>query len=171
METYERKIADKENIDEDLKALVKIIQEHTNAPPPPTTSTPVLTPGMSRLEQLKARSMQLAAHANHGHSNSKKIDPLLSGKMTVLYRMLQTMRLVYKQERIVIVSNYTSTLDLLQSMCQQNSWPVLRLDGTCSATKRTQLVGEFNNPHSQSFVFLLSSKAGGCGINLIGGNR
>lgn len=171
METYERKLADKETIDEDLKALVKIIQEHTNLPPPSNNnpSTAPTTPGMSRLEQLKARSLQLASH--NQKSSSKKIDPLLSGKMTVMYRMLQTMRLVYKQERIVIVSNYTSTLDLLQSMCQQNSWPVLRLDGTCSATKRTQLVGEFNSPHSQSFVFLLSSKAGGCGINLIGGNR
>ena len=40
-----------------------------------------------------------------------------------------------------------------------------------AATKRTKLVDEFNNPHSGSFAFLLSSKAGGCGINLIGGSR
>ena len=67
-----------------------------------------------------------------------------------------------------IVSNYTQTLDLIERMCNQENWHVLRLDGTVSATKRTKLVDEFNHLHNQSFVFLLSSKAGGCGINLIG---
>ena len=37
--------------------------------------------------------------------------------------------------------------------------------------KRQELVNKFNNPTSPEFVFLLSSKAGGCGINLIGANR
>lgn len=56
-------------------------------------------------------------------------------------------------------------------MCKDNNWPWLRLDGTTSATKRTKLVAEFNDLKNNSFAFLLSSKAGGCGINLIGGNR
>jgi DNA repair and recombination protein RAD54 and RAD54-like protein len=111
--------------------------------------------------------------------------------MLLLYRMMQTMRLrspsqgaggssrfgmsmgqqQQQQERIVVVSNYTQTLDLIQQMCVQNNWPVLRLDGSISANKRTQVVDEFNNPGSGAFAFLLSSKAGGCGINLIGGSR
>jgi DNA repair and recombination RAD54-like protein len=37
--------------------------------------------------------------------------------------------------------------------------------------KRQKLVDRFNDPAGQDFVFLLSSKAGGCGINLIGANR
>jgi DNA repair and recombination RAD54-like protein len=37
--------------------------------------------------------------------------------------------------------------------------------------KRQKLVDRFNDPESPEFVFLLSSKAGGCGINLIGANR
>ena len=45
------------------------------------------------------------------------------------------------------------------------------MDGSTNASKRTKLVDEFNNPYSRGFAFLLSSKAGGCGINLIGGNR
>jgi DNA repair and recombination RAD54-like protein len=40
-----------------------------------------------------------------------------------------------------------------------------------TVTKRQQLVDQFNKPDSNEFIFLLSSKAGGCGINLIGANR
>jgi len=40
-----------------------------------------------------------------------------------------------------------------------------------SIPKRQKLVDQFNDPHGKEFVFLLSSKAGGCGINLIGANR
>ena len=40
-----------------------------------------------------------------------------------------------------------------------------------SITKRQKLVDLFNNPNGKEFIFLLSSKAGGCGINLIGANR
>ena len=47
-----------------------------------------------------------------------------------------------------------------------------RLDGTMTTTKRQKMVDEFNDPNNtEKFVFLLSSKAGGCGINLIGANR
>ena len=49
-------------------------------------------------------------------------------------------------------------------------YPVLRLDGTTTLKKRARMVAQFNAEPGQ-FVFLLSSKAGGCGINLIGGNR
>ena len=63
------------------------------------------------------------------------------------------------------------TRTLSHQVCVQSNWPVLRLDGSISANKRTKLVDDFNNPASGAFVFLLSSKAGGCGINLIGGSR
>ena len=37
--------------------------------------------------------------------------------------------------------------------------------------KRAKLVARFNDPESSDFIFMLSSKAGGCGLNLIGANR
>jgi DNA repair and recombination RAD54-like protein len=37
--------------------------------------------------------------------------------------------------------------------------------------KRQKVVDSFNDPHSGDFIFMLSSKAGGCGINLIGASR
>jgi DNA repair and recombination protein RAD54 and RAD54-like protein len=40
-----------------------------------------------------------------------------------------------------------------------------------NVNKRQKLVDRFNDPEEPEFIFLLSSKAGGCGINLIGANR
>lgn len=51
------------------------------------------------------------------------------------------------------------------------SYGSLRLDGSMTINKRQKLVDRFNNPEGTEFVFLLSSKAGGCGLNLIGANR
>lgn len=63
------------------------------------------------------------------------------------------------------------TLDLFAQLCRERRYPYVRLDGTTSIGKRQKLVNRFNDPSKDEFVFLLSSKAGGCGLNLIGGNR
>ncbi|KAF6764069.1 SNF2 family domain-containing protein [Ephemerocybe angulata] len=64
-------------------------------------------------------------------------------------------------DKIVLISNYTQTLDLFEKMLRSKKYGYFRLDGTMSIPKRQKL----------EFIFLLSSKAGGCGINLIGANR
>ncbi|XP_055834255.1 protein CHROMATIN REMODELING 25 isoform X2 [Solanum dulcamara] len=94
----------------------------------------------------------------------------LSGKMHVLARLLAQLR-QKTDDRIVLVSNYTQTLDLFSQLCRERRYPFLRLDGTTSISKRQKLVNHFNDPAKDEFAFLLSSKAGGCGLNLIGGNR
>lgn len=95
-----------------------------------------------------------------------------SGKMYVLYRLMKEMRKPGNGgDKIVIISNYTSTLDLIGRMCRENSWGFCRLDGSVSMKKRMKMVEDFNDPSSPLIAFLLSSKAGGCGLNLIGGNR
>ncbi|XP_039172560.1 protein CHROMATIN REMODELING 25 [Eucalyptus grandis] len=94
----------------------------------------------------------------------------LSGKMHVLARLLAHLR-QRTDDRIVLVSNYTQTLDLFAQLCRERRYPYLRLDGSTTISKRQKLVNRFNDPSKDEFVFLLSSKAGGCGLNLIGGNR
>ncbi|CAJ1924287.1 unnamed protein product [Sphenostylis stenocarpa] len=94
----------------------------------------------------------------------------LSGKMHVLARLLAHLR-HRTNDRIVLVSNYTQTLDLFAQLCRERRYPHLRLDGSTSISKRQKLVNCFNDTSKDEFVFLLSSKAGGCGLNLIGGNR
>ncbi len=48
---------------------------------------------------------------------------------------------------------------------------IIIIKHSLSIKKRAALVDQFNDPRSPEFVFLLSSKAGGCGLNLIGANR
>ena len=74
-------------------------------------------------------------------------------------------------DRIVLVSCYTQTLDLFTALCREMSFPCIRLDGSTAPGKRQKLVDQFCDPRRDEFVFLLSSKAGGCGLNLIGANR
>ena len=73
-------------------------------------------------------------------------------------------------EKMVVVSNFTKTLDILQELCSYKQYLFLRLDGSTLTKNRIKLVNEFNND-PRPMVFLLSSKAGGCGLNLIGANR
>ena len=61
-------------------------------------------------------------------------------------------------------------LKLDQSLIRER-YGFFRLDGTMTINKRQKLVDQFNDPNGKEFIFLLSSKAGGCGINLIGANR
>lgn len=74
-------------------------------------------------------------------------------------------------DKIVLISNYTQTLDLFDRLCRNRGYGCLRLDGSMTVNKRQKLVDKFNDPNGEEFVFLLSSKAGGCGLNLIGANR
>lgn len=100
----------------------------------------------------------------------RDIKPWYSGKMQVLDRMLSRIR-ADTNDKIVLISNYTSTLDLFEKLCRNRTYPCLRLDGSMNVTKRQKLVDKFNDPEGDEFIFLLSSKAGGCGLNLIGANR
>ncbi|XP_049987339.1 DNA repair and recombination protein RAD54-like isoform X3 [Alexandromys fortis] len=101
---------------------------------------------------------------------SKSVEPQLSGKMLVLDYILAMTR-SRSSDKVVLVSNYTQTLDLFEKLCRARRYLYVRLDGTMSIKKRAKVVERFNNPSSPDFVFMLSSKAGGCGLNLIGANR
>jgi DNA repair and recombination protein RAD54B len=73
------------------------------------------------------------------------------------------------REKVVVVSNWTATLDVIQNLCKVRKYGFLRLDGSTNAKDRQGLVDAFNREtRDSSFVFLLSAKAGGVGLNLIG---
>lgn len=105
-----------------------------------------------------------------GRNRTGSVRPWYSGKFMVLMRMLTRIH-ADTNDKIVIISNYTQTLDMVETMCRENRFGNIRLDGTMAINKRQKLVDRFNDAEQPEFVFLLSSKAGGCGINLIGANR
>jgi DNA repair and recombination RAD54-like protein len=86
------------------------------------------------------------------------------------YSMLARIR-AETNDKIVLISNYTQTLDLFAKLCVNRGYGYLKLDGSMLVGKRQKLVDKFNDPEGSEFIFLLSSKAGGCGLNLIGANR
>ncbi|RZF46146.1 hypothetical protein LSTR_LSTR013104 [Laodelphax striatellus] len=94
----------------------------------------------------------------------------MSPKLMVLDCMLAVIKTT-TTDKVVLVSNYTQTLDLFERLCRMRSYNYVRLDGTMTIKKRAKVVENFNKADSSDFIFMLSSKAGGCGLNLIGANR
>lgn len=93
-----------------------------------------------------------------------------SGKLLVLEKML--LALVKTGEKIVLVSQFTQTLQILQGLLDSHGMAYCRLDGSTATTKRQEMVDKFNRaPATTVFAFLLSAKSGGCGLNLIGASR
>ncbi|TNV87148.1 hypothetical protein FGO68_gene5800 [Halteria grandinella] len=87
-----------------------------------------------------------------------------SGKLQYLDRMLDMM--IPKGNRILIFTQFISTLDILQDYFSYKDIKNLRLDGQTENCKRQKLIDLFNAPESEYKVFVLSTKAGGLGINL-----
>ncbi|KDQ21829.1 hypothetical protein BOTBODRAFT_169022 [Botryobasidium botryosum FD-172 SS1] len=104
-------------------------------------------------------------------SDVQEADLSLSGKLSVLANLLEA---IFRDtdEKCVVVSHFTSTLDIIESFCQKKRYTYHRLDGKTKPEKRQQYVDGFNkSSQAGRFLFLLSSKAGGVGINLIGASR
>ncbi|WVR05791.1 hypothetical protein IAU60_002816 [Kwoniella sp. DSM 27419] len=99
-------------------------------------------------------------------------DVRTSGKMVVLDKMLHSLW-HETNEKVVVVSNWTSTLNLLQDLLKIRKYHFVRLDGSTPQKQRQDLVDRFNRDtrRQDNFVFLLSAKAGGIGLNLIGASR
>ena len=96
-----------------------------------------------------------------------------SGKLKTLNMLLTQIRKDAPRDKVVIVSNFTTALSTIEdAILKPNGYTFVRLDGTTELSNRQQLVDTFNKTSPErSFVFLLSSKAGGCGLNLIGGKN
>ncbi|MCI4391368.1 hypothetical protein PGIGA_G00133440 [Pangasianodon gigas] len=85
--------------------------------------------------------------------------------------LYNTIKHVNCKDKVVLVSNYTQTLDLLQDLCAHLGYTWCRLDGQTPVAQRQRIVDSFNRPDSSHFLFLLSSKAGGVGLNLVGASH
>jgi DNA repair and recombination RAD54-like protein len=123
-------------------------------------------------EDARSLFAEIDAQDRGLRTQQRPVHEELSGKLQLLHAILMQIKAAGTGDRIVIISNWTSTLDLIGKMCDHNGWPTHRLDGSMGIGKRMKLVTDFNRTDNpKAFAFLLSSKAGGCGLNLIGANR
>lgn len=87
-----------------------------------------------------------------------------SGKMLMLDRLLP--KLKASGHRVVMFSQYTRVLDILSDYLHMRGYIHTRLDGSTHRVNREVRITQFNKPGSETFVFLLSTRAGGEGVNL-----
>ena len=62
--------------------------------------------------------------------------------------------------------NFFRMLDILEDYCWFKGWSYCRIDGQTAHEDRDRQIQEFNADDSEKFVFMLSTRAGGLGINL-----
>ncbi|TMW59997.1 hypothetical protein Poli38472_000039 [Pythium oligandrum] len=86
------------------------------------------------------------------------------GKMTLLFKLLP--KLKAQDSRVLIFCQMTSMLDILEDYLRYFNYEYCRLDGQTKGEDRDNMMEDFNRPDSTKFAFLLSTRAGGLGINL-----
>ena len=87
-----------------------------------------------------------------------------SGKMVLLEKLLH--KLFDGGHKILIFSQMVRVLDLLEELLRIKRFKYERLDGSTSSTSRLAAVDRFRRKSAQRFVMLLSTRAGGLGLNL-----
>ena len=70
-------------------------------------------------------------------------DVSLSGKLTALAKLMKSL-IRETDEKLIVVSHYTSTLNIIEAYCKKKSYTYHRLDGSTQAAKRQEYVNDFN---------------------------
>lgn len=86
------------------------------------------------------------------------------GKLAVLDMLLRS--LFQKGHRAVLFTQFTLLLDLIEDYYNLRGWNYCRLDGSTDRARRNYLLRRFNEPNSEIFLFLMSTRSGGMGLNL-----
>ncbi|KAL0033469.1 hypothetical protein WJX77_010766 [Trebouxia sp. C0004] len=141
-----------------------------------TKNFPNLTNG-KQTGRLKSVMMELRKCCNHPFLIDEQEWPVTrdpkqflqqlvqaSGKLALIDSMLERMK--DRGHRVLIYSQFTTLLDLLEEWLAARQWGYQRIDGSVGGTDRQSRIDQFNRRPADNFVFLLSTKAGGLGINL-----
>ncbi|XP_019868397.1 chromodomain-helicase-DNA-binding protein Mi-2 homolog isoform X2 [Aethina tumida] len=99
----------------------------------------------------------------HGNYDTQALTKA-SGKLVLLSKMLKKLR--DSGHRVLIFSQMTKMLDILEDYLEGEGYKYERIDGAITGSLRQEAIDRFNAPGAQQFVFLLSTRAGGLGINL-----
>ena len=116
--------------------------------------------------------MQLRKACNHPYlfEGIEKPNPppnhlvIYSSKMRILDKLCTKL---YGKSQILIFSQMTRMLDILEDYCNERHYEYCRIDGETSLEARERMISEFTQKNSSKFIFLLSTRAGGLGLNLM----
>ncbi|CAL4152713.1 unnamed protein product, partial [Meganyctiphanes norvegica] len=132
--------------------------------------------GAGRTEKMRLQNilMQLRKCCNHPYlfDGAEPGPPYTTdyhlvenaGKMVVLDKLLP--RLKEMGSRVLLFSQMTRVLDVLEDYCLWRGHSYCRIDGQTAHEDRHRQIDEYNAPNSEKFLFMLSTRAGGLGINL-----
>ena len=87
-----------------------------------------------------------------------------AGKFELLDRILPKYQAT--GHRVLMFFQMTAIMDIMEDYLRYKKFEFLRLDGTTKSDERSDLLRDFNAPDSKYFMFLLSTRAGGLGLNL-----
>jgi chromodomain-helicase-DNA-binding protein 4 len=137
-----------------------------NAPIPKLTNTLMDLRQICCHPYLKgAESDEMLLDAREEHKQMTEA----SGKLMLLARLLPALRA--NGHRVLLFSQFVGMLDLLEDWLGAMGMPFERIDGGVGGAQRQVRIDRFNAPGSHAFVFLLSTRAGGMGINLATADR
>jgi len=116
--------------------------------------------------------MQLRKACNHPYlfEGIEKPNPppnhlvIYSSKMRILDKLCNKL---FGKSQILIFSQMTRMLDILEDYCNERRYQYCRIDGDTSLEARERMITEFTQKNSSKFIFLLSTRAGGLGLNLM----
>ncbi|XP_022613545.1 SWI/SNF-related matrix-associated actin-dependent regulator of chromatin subfamily A containing DEAD/H box 1 [Seriola dumerili] len=114
--------------------------------------------------ELHRLCQQYSSISSYQLENNLLLD---SGKFHYLTELLASLR--NKGDRVVLFSQFTMMLDIVEVLLKHLKYRYVRLDGSTPIADRIVLIDEFNTD-PDIFVFLLSTRAGGLGINLTSAN-
>lgn len=87
-----------------------------------------------------------------------------SAKLKVLDKLLKKFR--EQNSRVLIFSQMSRLLDIMEDYCYFRGYEYCRIDGSTAHEDRINAIDDYNAPDSKKFIFLLTTRAGGLGINL-----
>ncbi|EMC92505.1 hypothetical protein BAUCODRAFT_78119 [Baudoinia panamericana UAMH 10762] len=87
-----------------------------------------------------------------------------AAKMVMLDKLLK--RMMAQKSRVLIFSQMSRVLDILEDYSVMRGYQYCRIDGSTAHEDRIAAIDEYNKPGSEKFLFLLTTRAGGLGINL-----
>ncbi|KAI9226091.1 MAG: SNF2 family N-terminal domain-containing protein [Piptocephalis tieghemiana] len=135
-----------------------------------------LQEGRAKVRGMNNTIMQLRKICNHpfvfqevediinpGHRTNEMVWRA-SGKFELLDRMLP--KFFASGHKVLMFFQMTRIMDIMEDYMLSKGWGYLRLDGTTKSDDRTAMLGAFNAPDSPYMCFLLSTRAGGLGLNL-----